>query len=159
MAGYVKHFVGHEYPNGDYKLAPEATDGIKVGGFVAIDHTEKEFDVPTGDVAGSVYFVDNETDYLVSANQDERNFLVNAGDFVKAKPVIDGEMFVTDMFEDGVAVGDMLAVGTGGELLPIATLTASDFTTFEAVFVVTELVTHFGLSMIIVVANTKQKTA
>ena len=162
MAGLVKHFVGREYPYGDYKLAPEATAGTITGAFVTIDHTEKEFDLPTGDATGAIYMVANENDPLVSHNVDYRITPVVAGDFVKAKPVIDGEVFETTLVGTTyatVAVGDVMGVGALGKLYLIAGLTATGFTTFETVFTVTEKKKLWGLDSIVVVANTNQKTA
>lgn len=162
MSGYVKHFVGREYPFGDYKLAPEATSGIEVGGFVTIDHTEKEFDVPADDATGALYMVCNENDPLVPHNNDYRTLTVNAGEFVKAKPVIDKEVYVTTMVGStyaSVSVGDTLGVGADGKLYLITDLTATNFTTFQTVFVVTEKVKLWGFDAVLVEANTNQKTA
>lgn len=162
MAGIIKHFVGSEYPNGDYKLAPEATSGILVGGFVTVDHGEKEFDVPADDAIAEVFFVANEVDWLVPHNVDNRNYLVEAGDYVKAKPVIDGEQFQTTLIGStyaGISVGDVMGVGADGKLLLIADLTATDFTTFQTVFTVKSKELLWGLEAVTVVANTNQKTA
>jgi len=162
MAGLVRHFVGKEYLYGDYKLAPEATAGTITGAFVTIDHTEKEFDLPTGDAKTALYFVANENDPLVSHNVDYRITPVKAGDFVKAKPVIDSEVYETTLIGTtyaSVTVGAVMGVGALGKLYLVAGLTASDFTTFETVFTVLEKKKLWGLDSIVVVANTNQKTA
>lgn len=162
MAGIIKHFVGQEYPHGDYKLAPEASGTILVGTFLTIDHTEKEFDVPSDDAKVSLYFLANEVDHLVPHNVDDRTYGIVAGDFVKAKPVIDGEIFETTLVGStyaGVSVGDTMGVGADGKLYLVADLTAADFTTFETVFTVKEKKKLWTLDSLVVVANTKQKTA
>lgn len=158
MAGYVKHFESAEYKYGDFKLAPEATDGIKQGGFVTIDQSEKEFDVPADDAAGVVFFVANEVDWLVPHNQDDSLFVVKAGDFVKAKQVVDGEVYVTDMVGStyaSISVGNELGVGADGKLYLIADLTAADFTGFKTTFLVIEKVKLNMRDAIVVAANCK----
>lgn len=164
MAGLIKQFVGRAYPFGDYKLAPEATSGILVGGFVTADHTEGEFDVPADDATGTIYMVVNENDPLVPHNQDYREFTVNAGDFVKAKPMIDGEVVQTTLIGStyaGISEGDELGVGADGKLYLIADLTAVDFTTFATTFKVVKngKAKLWQLDSLILEVNTKTKTA
>ena len=164
MAGLIKQFVGESYPHGDYKLAPEATSGILVGGFVTVDHTEGEFDVPADDAVGTIFMVVNENDPLVPHNQDYREFVVNAGELVKAKPMIDGEIVQTTLVGSTyatVADGDEMGVGADGELYLIADLTAGDFTTFATTFKVVKKgkVKLWGLDSLILEVNTKTKTA
>ena len=158
MSGYVKHFVGQEYTHGDYKLAPEATSGIKVGGFVTIDRTEKEFDVPTGDATGEVYMVCNEVDWLVANNQDDSLYAISAGDFVKAKRMLDGEAVITDMATANAiaaAVGVELGVGADGKVATIADLTAIDFTGFKTTFIIKEKVKLFMRDALVLDVKTK----
>lgn len=162
MSGIIKHFVGQEYPYGDYKLAPEATSGAVVGTFLTIDHTEKEFDIPSGDAIAELYFLVNEVDWLVNHNVDNRNFLVNAGDFCKVKPVIDTEVYETTEVGStyaSVSVGNLMGVGTDGKLYLIADLTAGDFTTFQTVFTVVEKTKLWQQDALVVRANTNRKTA
>jgi len=162
MAGLIKHFVGKDYPFGNYKLAPEATSGTQTGAFVTIDHSEKEFDLPTDDAKGALYFVANENDPLVPHNVDYRTTPVLAGAFVKAKPVLNGEVYETTLVGTTyatVAVDDVMGVGADGKVYLIAGLTASDFTTFEVVFTVTEKKKLWGLDSLVLVADTNQKTA
>lgn len=159
MAGYVKQLVG-EYYEGGFKLS--GSTAIKQGGFVTPDYSDSEFDIPSDDAKGKIYFVANEIDWLVPHNVDDADFEVDGGDYVKAKPVIDGEMYVTDMFGStyaDISVDDTMGVGADGKLYLIDDLTASDFTAFQTVFVVKEKVKLNTDNALVVVANTNQKTA
>lgn len=158
MAGYIKHFVGQEYANGDYKLAPEATNGIKVGGFVTIDRTEKEFDVPTANALGEVFMVCNEVDWLVSSNQDDSLYAIAAGDLVKAMRLVDGMEVITDMATSNAlaaAVGTELGVGTGGTVATGTDLSVANFSTFKTSFFIKEKVKLFNRDALVLAVQTK----
>lgn len=158
MAGYIKHFIGQEYANGDYKLAPEATSGIKVGGFVTIDRTEKEFDVPSGNALGEVFMVCNEVDWLVASNQDDSLFALVAGDFVKAMRLVDGMEVISDVATTNALaaiVGVELGVGADGKLSTIADMSVANLSTFKTSFVIKEKVKLFGRDALVLAVQVK----
>jgi len=155
MAGYVKQLVG-EFYKGNFKLG--GTAAIKKGAFVVPDYADGEFDIPAGDALGEVYFVANEISSTVPYGLDDKDFSVAGGAYVKGKPVIDKEMFVTDQATTAAlaaVAGTELAVGANGLLGAIADLTAVDFTTFKTTFVIERKETLMGASALVVVAKVK----
>jgi hypothetical protein len=154
MAGYVKHFVGREYIS--KKLTGAAP--VKLGAFLNDDFTNNAYAIPTADATGKVIFVANEIDYLVPHNVDDKDYTVKVGEFVKGKPVIDTEEFVTTEASANAlaaAVGVELGVGTGGVLMTVADLTAANLTTFKTTFVLKAKVKVMGVNALVVSANTK----
>lgn len=159
MAGYVKQLVGNFY-EGSMKLS--GSTSIKTGGFVTPDYSDGEWDIPSGDAKGELAFVANEIDWTVPHNVDDKDWAVEGGRYVKAKPVIDKEVYITDMFGSAIgdiSVDDVMGVGADGKLYLIAGLTATDFTTFNTVFVVKEKTKLMMVDALVVKANTNQKTA
>lgn len=159
MAGYVKQYTS-EYVEGRYTL--DGATSIKLGGFVTADYSDLEMDIPSGDTKGKVYFVINDIDHLVPFNVDDRDYAVAGGAYVKAKPVLDMEIFITDMFGStygDISVDDEMGVGADGKLYLIAGLTASDFTTFDTIFTVVKKEKLYANDALQVIAKTGNKTA
>lgn len=158
MAGLIKHFVGKEYTFGNYT----ASANTETGAFVTINHATKKFVVPTDDAVTELYFVANENDPLVPHNQDYRTTVVAEDAFVKAKPVIDKEVYETTLVGStyaSISVGDEVGVGVDGKVYLIADLTATDFTTFQTTFTVTGKKKLWTLDSLVLEANTNTKTA
>jgi len=154
MAGFVKQFVGHEYIS--TKLSGAVA--IKVGAFVNVDLANSEYDIPAGDALGKVAMVCNEFDPLVPHNYDEALATVAGGDYVKGKPVLEAEEYVTTEIGSvyaNIAKGTELGVGVDGKVYLLADLTGPAFTTFKTTFIVREKVKLWNLDALVLVANVK----
>lgn len=154
MAGYVKHLVGQEYIS---KVLTGA-NAVKIGTFLNDDFTNNAYALPAADATGKLVFVANEIDYLVPHNVDDKDYTVKVGEFIKGKPVVDTEEFVTDVASAGAlaaTVGTEVGVGLGGKLMTVAELTAANLTTFKTTFVIRAKVKIMGVAALHVSANTK----
>lgn len=153
MAGYVKHHVGQEYISRKLAVAT-----AKPGTFVSINFAGNTYDVPADDAIGALAFVANEIDHLVPYNVDDKDFALAIGDFVKGKPVIDTEMYITDQIGStfaGISVGDEVGVGADGKVYLIADLTALDFSTFKTTFKVEKKTKLMLADALLLTANVK----
>jgi hypothetical protein len=154
MAGNVKHLVGQEYIS--KKLT--GASAVKIGAFLNDDFANNAYARPAANATGKVVFVANEIDPLVPHNFDDKNYTVAVGEFVKGKPVIDTEEFVTTEAMTGAlaaAVGTEVAVGTGGLVGTLADLSVANFTAFKTTFVIVEKPKVMGLAALLVSANVK----
>lgn len=154
MAGNVKHFVGQEYIS--KKLT--GASAVKIGAFLNDDFANNAYARPAANATGKLVFVANEIDYLVPHNVDDKNYTVAVGEFVKGKPVIDTEEFVTTEITANAfaaAVGTELGVGTGGTLATIADLSVANLAAFKTTFVIVEKTKIMGQNALVVSANIK----
>lgn len=154
MAGNVKHLVGAEYISKKLTGASAA----KIGMFLNDDFANNAYALPAADATGKLVFVANEIDHLVPHNVDDKDFTIAVGDYIKGKPVIDTEEFVTTEASAGALaanVGVEVGVGTGGKLMTVAELTAANLTTFKTTFIIRAKVKIMGVDALHVSANTK----
>ncbi|PAV30174.1 hypothetical protein CIL05_06820 [Virgibacillus profundi] len=131
MAGFLA--LGNDQYIGTYK----STGEVENGAFVELDHAAK-----TGSLAAAgavdVYFVANELDYIEEEAIDTIDFRVKADKFLRAHKPQAGEILVTTVIAEGLAEGDEVAVGAGGQVVK----TPVDGT---AQFVVKELTGEYGV--------------
>lgn len=154
MAGYVARPVGQEYVS--KKLS--GTVAVKNGTFVVDNVAAGTYDIPSDDAKAKIAFVENEIDYACDYNVDDKDFTVAGGELIRCKPVIDTEMYITDMIGStyaGISKGDEVGVGADGKVYLIADLTAADFTTFKTTFLVEKKTKLMLVDALLLVANVK----
>ena len=154
MAGYVKHHVGQEYIS--KKLS--GSTAVEQGAFLINDIANGEYDLPAANATGEVVFVANEFDPLVPHNYSGSTFTVAGGDFIKGKPIIQREEYVTTKVTANAlaaAVGTELGVGTGGTLATIADLSVANLDAFKNTFVIIKKVKLNLVDALIVQAKVK----
>lgn len=153
MSGYVKRPVAQEYL-GEYKLggATKAKNGM----FVTVDHPNKEVDIPSDDATGELYFVENVIVREIPHGYDDKDFEIAVGEFVRRKPIISTEHYITDQVTANAlagALGTELGAGADGKLGTIADLTAADFTGFKHTFTIIEKTKLMGVDALVVQAK------
>jgi len=126
MAGFV--IKGNNEYIGTTKLLTGA-DSIHNGKFVQVDWSASTATTPL-DNTQYVYFVENVIDTVDEEQIDDLDFVVTAGNYIRIKKLLAGEIFVTDKVIGTPAVGAVVDCGTQGI---IAATSGSPNQTFQII--------------------------
>jgi len=110
MAGFVT--IGNNKYIGTCTLLTGAQD-LQNGTFVAVDWSASTAATP---VASSeiAYFAENVIDTVEEEQINDVDYVVTAGNYVRIKRMVSGEVFVTDQATTELSIGDIVDVGTTG---------------------------------------------
>jgi hypothetical protein len=111
MAGFIAK--GNNEYIGTVKLAA-GSDAMHNGKFVKVDWSAGTASTPLNtDIA---YFVENVIDTIDEDKINDLDFTVAAGSYLRIKKLLPGEIFVTDKVAATLSVGDIVDVGTTGQI-------------------------------------------
>jgi hypothetical protein len=111
MAGFV--VKGNNEYIGTVKLAT-GSDAMHNGQFVNVNWTAGTASTPTN--TDFVYFVENVIDTVDEQQIDDLDFTITAGNYLRIKALLAGEIFITDKAVSTPAVGAIVDVGTTGKI-------------------------------------------
>lgn len=111
MAGFIAK--GNNEYIGTVKLAAGA-DAVHNGTFVNVNWTAGTASTPVN--TDIPYFVENVIDTVDEQMINDLDFTVSAGNYIRIKKLLPGEIFVTDKSTTTYAVGDIVDVGTTGKI-------------------------------------------
>ncbi|MGE5438091.1 MAG: hypothetical protein ACM3O3_12835 [Syntrophothermus sp.] len=111
MAGFVAK--GNNEYIATVKLAAGA-DAMHNGQFVNVNWTNSTASTPVN--TDVVYFVENVIDTVDEEQINDVNFTITAGNYLRIKKLLPGEMFITNKATGTPVVGDIVDVGTTGKI-------------------------------------------
>jgi hypothetical protein len=111
MAGFIAK--GNNEYIGTVKLATGA-DAVHNGTFVNVNWTASTASTPVN--TDYVYFVENVIDTVDEQQINDLDFTVTAGNYIRIKKLLPGEIFVTNKAVSTPAVGAIVDVGTTGHI-------------------------------------------
>jgi len=129
MAGFVA--IGNNQYIGTLKLATGASD-LENGMFVAPDWSAGTCATPTANTVVP-YFVVNEIDTVTGEVTNDLDYTISAGEYVKMKRLLPGEVFVTTKSAATLSVGNTVDCGTTGVLTASTGSPAQTFMVIEKV--------------------------
>jgi hypothetical protein len=113
MAGFVAQ--GNNQYIGTVKLISGA-DALHNGVFVEVDWTNNVATTPVHD-RSIPYFVENVIDTVVEQQINDLDFTVTAGNYIRIKKLLPGEIFITDKATSAPAVGAIVDCGEDGKIV------------------------------------------
>lgn len=126
MAGFIAK------GNNEYIATVKLNTGetaIENGMFVAVDWATSMASTPSANTV-IPYFVENVIDTVDEELIDDLDFTVSAGNYIRIKRLLAGEIFVTDKVTGTPAVGDIVDISTTGK---ITATSGSPLQTFQVI--------------------------